>query len=407
MKNVLSTIILSAFVFSLSSAALAQGSGTATGGMQCYINGKYVFVAHGGCPGGGGNPRVNQPSQPYYDPNAAAAAAAAAEAERQRQLEADRQRHREAEEQRLRDEAAAKQRQAEFERKKQEVVRDMKGIAEGEFGLKDDGAEVGLKDLGDTNSGLKDAPYVTPDTTPARQPECKWGDQDTSAVDLRCLGLDLDKPIVIDPHIARGHERVFPAQINPAIFEDVNYKKAMEAEMHFDLASSADAVRYFKQALLSHPNDPLVRNALLLAQDILAERTQRQQQADEQSELAVLHSLVALMNGDLDAANQHVKHAGEIAPANEDISDLALSIGVMSANFKHVSVPARDLKTVEKLVGNAYLAEGWGHYRAEIKFMEKAKQLDRNDAYVAAMLARARYLSSKYPDFAPTTTGPK
>jgi tetratricopeptide (TPR) repeat protein len=408
MKKVLGTILLSAFVFSLSSAALAQGSGTATGGMQCYINGKYVFVAHGGCPGGGGNTRFNQPSQPYYDPNAAAAAAAAAEAERQRQIEADRQRQREAEEQRLRDEEAAKQRQAEFERKKQEALDDMKGIAEGEFGLKDDGAVVGLKDLGDTG-GLKDAPSSSPAPgTPAvRRPDCKWGDQDSSAVDLRCLGLNLDKPIVIDPHIARGHERVFSAQIDPAIFEDVNYKKAMEAEMHFDLDSSAAAVQYFKQALLSHPNDPLVRNALLLAQDILAERTQRQQQADEQSELAVLHSLVDLMNGDLDAANQHVKHAGEIAPANEDIRDLALSLGVMSSNFKNVSVPTRDLKTVEKLVGNAYLAEGWGHYRAEIKFMEKAKQLDKNDAYVAAMLARARYLSSKYPDIDSNTLAPK
>ena len=79
----------------------------------------------------------------------------------------------------------------------------------------------------------------------------------------------------------------------------------------------------------------------------------------------------------------------------------------MSSNFKNVSVPTRDLKTVEKLVGNAYLAEGWGHYRAEIKFMEKAKQLDKNDAYVAAMLARARYLSSKYPDIDSNTLAPK
>ena len=412
-RSLLAALLLGLAVVILSSSiASAQGSGTPTGGTQCYINGKYVFVPHGGCPGGGGNPRANQPSQPSYDNSAAnaAAAEAAAEAERQRQLEIERQRQREIEEQRLRDEKAARQRTVEFERNKQEALRDMKGIAEREFGLKDDGAVVGLKDLGDTGgSGLKDAPNSSPPpgTTAVRRPDCKWGDQDSSAVDLRCLGLDLNKPIVLDPHVVRGHERVFSAQIDPAIFEDVNYKKAMEAEMHFDLDSSAAAVQYFKQALLDHPNDPLVRNALLLAQDILAERTQRQQQADEQSELAVLHSLVAMMNGDLDAANEHVKHAGEIAPANEDIRDLAQSIAVMSSNFKHVTVPARDLKTVEKLVGNAYLAEGWGHYRAEVKFMEKAKQLDRNDAYVAAMLARARYLSSKYPDLASTTPAPK
>jgi tetratricopeptide (TPR) repeat protein len=351
------------------------------------------------------SPGSSQPNQPYYDPNAAAAAneaAVAAEAERQRQQqEADRKRQHDAEEQRLRDEEAARQRQAEFERKKQEALQSMRGISENELGLKGtDAGDLGLRDVGVTSIGLRDHISNLP-------PACTWGDLNASVVDLRCLGLNPDKFIVIDPHIVRGHERVFPAQIDPTIFEDPNYKKAMEAEMHFDLASSAAAVQYFKQALLSHPNDPLVRNALLLAQDILAERTQRQQQADEQSELAVLHSLVDLMNGDLDAANKHVKQAGEIAPANEDISDLALSIGVMSSNFKNASVPTRDLKTVEKLVGNAYLAEGWGHYRAEIKFMEKAKQLDRNDAYVAAMLAHARYLSSKYPGLAPTTLAPK
>ncbi len=34
--------------------AQAQGGGTPTGGMQCYINGQYVFVASGGCPASGG-----------------------------------------------------------------------------------------------------------------------------------------------------------------------------------------------------------------------------------------------------------------------------------------------------------------------------------------------------------------
>jgi hypothetical protein len=327
------------------------------------------------------------------------AAAAAAEADRQRQAEADRQRRqREAEEQRLRDEAAAKQRQADFDRRKREALDSMKGIAGGELGLKGDAAgDLGLKDLGGTGLGLRD-------TSPNLPPPCKWGDQGTSVVDLRCLGLDPDRPIVIDPHIVRGHERVFAAQVNLALFENDNYKKGMASEMHFEAAGAALAVEYFKKALLDFPNDPTVRTTLLLAQDILAARSRREQQADEQSELAVLHSLTALMNGDLDAAKEQVKRAGEIAPANQDIRDLALSIAAMSSNFK---APGRDNKTVEKLVGNAYLAEGWGHYRVEVQFMEKAKQLDKNNAYVAAMLARARYLSAKYPISAPTIPAPK
>lgn len=117
-----------------------------------------------------GNPRCNpgsnwgcrgsgNGSQPYYDNSAAIAAAEAErqrqEAERQRQLEVERRRQQEIEEQRKRDEEAARQRQLEFDRKKQEALSSMKGIAEGELGLK--GAGVGdlrLKDLGDTSGGL-------------------------------------------------------------------------------------------------------------------------------------------------------------------------------------------------------------------------------------------------------------
>jgi len=133
-----------------STAAIAQGSGTPTGGMQCYINGKYVFVAHGGCPGGGNNrPGVNQPA---YDPNAAAAAAAAAEAERQRQ--ADLKHKQEVETQRLIDEAAEKQRKLDFERKKQETLQGMKGVSESGLGLKgSDAGGMGLKDVNDSGSG--------------------------------------------------------------------------------------------------------------------------------------------------------------------------------------------------------------------------------------------------------------
>jgi hypothetical protein len=150
-----------------SPAALAQGSGTPTGGMQCLINGKYVFVAHGGCPGGGGNPRVNQPNQPAYDNGAAAAAAAAtaeAEAERRRLEEIDNEIKEEVDAQKLRDAEAARQARADFERRKEEALKDLKGTSEGESGLKDDSSgSYGLKDLGDTGStGLKDTQPAQP-----------------------------------------------------------------------------------------------------------------------------------------------------------------------------------------------------------------------------------------------------
>ncbi|HME59148.1 MAG TPA: FecR family protein [Terracidiphilus sp.] len=160
-QSLLVALLLGLAVVAVSSpAALAQGGGTPTGGMQCFINGKWVFVASGGCPGGGNNrPSVNQPA---YDPNAAAAAAAAAEAERQRQ--ADLKHKQEVEAQRLRDAEAEKQRKLDFERKKQETLQGMKGVSESELGLKgSDAGDLGLKGLGDTDSiGLKNISTSSP-----------------------------------------------------------------------------------------------------------------------------------------------------------------------------------------------------------------------------------------------------
>ena len=66
-------------------------------------------------------------------------------------------------------------------------------------------------------------PPPTPNRRRRRNLSAKWGDQGSSVVDLRCLGLDPNKPIVLDPHVVRGQERVFPAQIDPATFENANY----------------------------------------------------------------------------------------------------------------------------------------------------------------------------------------
>jgi hypothetical protein len=97
-------------------------------------------------PSGGGSP-----SYPTYD----------AEAERQRQIEAERerteaeqQRQQEIEEQRQKDEADARLRREKFEQDKQNALNSMKGIAEGELGLKDIGTGgLGLKDLESADTG--------------------------------------------------------------------------------------------------------------------------------------------------------------------------------------------------------------------------------------------------------------
>jgi hypothetical protein len=346
--------------------------------------------------GGGGNPGASQPS---YDANAAAAAAAAAEAERQREIEAEQQRQREAEEQRLRDEEAAKQRQAEFERKKQEALSSMKGIAEGELGLKGDGAgDLGLKDLGDTNGGLKDAPNspASPSTTAAKKLACQWGDQGASVVDLRCLGLDPDKPVVLDWHVVRGQQRAFPAQIDPATLQNTNYHKGFLALMRltFSVQDAVDAVAFFKQAQLQRPNDPLVRNGLLLAQDMVKARQQKVQEDKDRAMQSLYHGLAALMTGDAATASDSAKRASQLDPGNRGIANWNLTLAVMSVNFKS---PQLQQKNAELAIGNALLSEAFGDYAAEVREMEMAKRLAPESTYVDEILAHAKHLSEEFP----------
>lgn len=355
-----------------------------------------------------GRPAVNQP----YDDSAAIAAAqaqaqAAAEAERERQLEIERQRQQEIEEQRKREEEEARRRQEEFERKKQEALSSMKGIAEGELGLKGAGAgDLGLKDFGDTSTGgLKDAPNSSASpTTTAKKPECQWGDQGSSVVDLRCMGLDPDKPIVLDPHIARGQQRAFPAQIDPATFQNANYNKGFEALMRltFSVKDAMDAVEYFKQAQLQRPNDPLVHNGLLLAQDILKGRQQKEQEDKDRAKQSLYHGVAALMMGDVRTASDSVKRAQKLDPQNSAIAPWSNLMSGLSDHYKEA--PAGN-RVVCELVGNALIFESRGEFKHEIVTLEKAAQVAPHDTYVKGMLWRARHLDPQNPDFSSVAPG--
>lgn len=155
-------------------------------GTQCWVNGKLVggFPPGYVCPGTGGG--SGSSPAPSFEP----APAFDFEAERQRQEEerlreeeAERQRQREIEAERKRMEEEARKRQEEFERRKQEALKSMKGITEGELGLKGtDSGGFGLRAVGNTGSegfGLKGVA-----DSPPRQPIA-----DASVVDLRDAGL--------------------------------------------------------------------------------------------------------------------------------------------------------------------------------------------------------------------------
>ncbi len=320
-----------------------------------------------GCGGSGGSTY----SPPAYD----------YEAERQRQLEAERQRQRELEEQRKREEEEAKKRREEFERAKQDALSSMKGIGETEFGLKGpDIGTLGLKDIGDTTYGLtlKEAPTSSLD--------CEWGNMGSSVVDLRCLGLDPNKPITVDPHIARGQQRVFPAQIDPATFQHANYNKGYEALMRFDVASAAAAVEYFKQAQLERPRDPLVRNALLLAQDILKARQQKEKDDQFWSANFTLRGYAALMMGDNEKAKGYIAQARKLDPNNDEVKFVeSLAKVDLGPESTH---PGR--KNAYRFVANSLVSISKRDIPAAISMLEAAQRLQPGDKLIGALLLQMR-----------------
>jgi len=132
-------------------------------GTQCWINGKLVggFPPGYVCPGTGVGSGSSPP--PSFEPSPAfnfEAERQRQEEERLREEEAERQKQREIEAERKRVEEETRKRQEEFERRKQEALRSMKGITEGELGLKgSDSGVLGLKDIGEPDGsghlGLK------------------------------------------------------------------------------------------------------------------------------------------------------------------------------------------------------------------------------------------------------------
>jgi len=228
----------------------------------------------------------------------------------------------------------------------------------------------------------------------AKDAECQWGDQSADVVDLRCLGLDPDRPIAVDPHVVRGEQRVFSAQVDLTLFDDPDYKKAMEAEVRPGVETMDQAIQYFKRTQLKRPNDPVVHQALLLAETLLKGRMQQRQDNKDQAVQQLCHGLAALMMGDMVTAGDIIKRAGELDPTNPNVANWSLTVAAMKAHFQGTD---HDVKSVEMLVGNALTSEAWGNYATEVNEMKVAKNLSHDDKYVDTILDHAQHLDKEFP----------
>jgi len=232
------------------------------------------------------------------------------------------------------------------------------------------------------------------DNRPRGQSECNWGDQDSSVVDLRCLGLDPGRPIAVDPHVVRGQERVFPAQIDLATFQNVNYNKGFEALMlpTFSVKDAMDAVTYFQLAKLQRPNDPMVRNGLLLAQDIVKARQQKEKDDQSKAAFLTLQGHAALMMGDTQTAKGYLAQAHQLDPNDKLIQSME-SLAEINLGSES-TYPER--KAAYRLVANSLATARRQDIGAAVGMMEAAHSLQPYDTTISAYLDALRKYSGSH-----------
>lgn len=93
-------------------------------------------------------------------------------------------------------------------------------------------------------------------------------------------------------------------------------------------------MQYFKQAQLQRPRDPLVRDGLLLAQDILKARQQKEQEDKARAMRSLYHGLAGLLMGDVTTAGDSIERAEGVDPTNNTINAWSQMMYGLSSRYK-------------------------------------------------------------------------
>lgn len=274
--------------------------------------------------------------------------------QQQQQKEEEERKHLEAEQKKLQEEQVEKEkkRREEFEKGKQDALKLLKGSDTGELGLKgfDTGNDLGFKETGDSSN------------------------QDSSVVDLR--HLDPNKPITVDPNVAKGKERKIPVQVMEKTLNNENYIKGFDA---VKAGNHSLAAQYFRKAQAELPGDVMVRNALGLAEDL--EKMHSEKAAGDTSNMAnreAYKGYQAMIDHDYDTAIKYYESAARIDPNNKrHRDDVTFLQGVKTG----VQIGFEKAKTSEekalaekawKLYDNAYIATTRGDYDTAVNLLEGA-----------------------------------
>jgi tetratricopeptide (TPR) repeat protein len=136
---------------------------------------------------------------------------------------------------------------------------------------------------------------------------------DSNVVDLTFL--DPSKPIVVDPNVAKGKPRISAVQPAGDPQKNASYKEGFEALKKRDPAA---AVALFEKAARELPGDPLVKYALLLAQDLKGVRDRENQTEARRS---ASEAIRALQENDTGRAVELLREASRKDPSDLNIQD--------------------------------------------------------------------------------------
>jgi hypothetical protein len=197
---------------------------------------------------------------------------------------------------------------------------------------------------------------------------------DSKAVDLR--HMDPNRPIVVDPNMVKGRERVFSVQVSKETLNNPSYQKGCEAFMNRDPAS---ALRYFQQVQQERPGDPLVRAQILLAQDLIAVKANKETGAY----MIALEGMHAARNGNFAGALVQFQKAHDLYPQEKIIARWMQNLEVLNLDLERLQnapgLTPREKATEMRamnLAGNAMVALMRGDYSTAQVVLEAAQKIE-------------------------------
>jgi tetratricopeptide (TPR) repeat protein len=151
--------------------------------------------------------------------------------------------------------------------------------------------------------------------------ELEQANSSASAAVVDLTFLDPNKPILVDLNVVKGKPRRIPVQPGSSTPKGKSYDLGFDKLRQFDPTA---AVELFKQAEIENPDNPLVRNAMDLARDLVKVHKDEAMAKAEQdnfitARVTYLAGLIALRDGDLAAAGDILSRAIQANPADADL----------------------------------------------------------------------------------------